>query len=367
MTSVARRWARMSPLLVILYALLCAVVIGGLVMLVTGANPVTAYAALLEGAFGSTQRIAAALARATPFIGGSLALAFAFKAGLFNIGAESQILMGALLGAWVGTWSWLQGLPAIVTIPVLLLAGAVGGGIWGGIPGVLKAETGAHEVITTIMLNFIGLRLTEFLVFSRDPVILLDTAASVPHTRPIAASAELPQLVPAADLHVGLFIGVAMCAVMWFVIERTTVGFEIRTVGLNPHAARYAGMSPGRTIILAMAVSGAFAGVAGVAEVQGGNAFLQPGVFRNIGFDSIAIALLARANPWAIIPAAILWGALLSGAGLMQVRADLSIDIVRIVQALILLFVAADVIVRTLFRVKGEVDSGARLAAGWGS
>ena len=365
-----RRWVDfdLSPLLVLLYALLCAVVIGGLVMLATGANPFVAYWALLRGAVGGVDRIANSLARSTPFIGGALALAFAFKAGLFNIGAEGQVLMGALAGGWAGTWAWLQGAPAVVTIPIVLVAGMVGGLVWGGIPGVLKARTGAHEVITTIMLNTIAIRLVEWLVFSRDPVILLDTASSVPHTRPIAESARLPLLIGGdTRLHAGLLIGIAMCAVMWFVMERTTTGFEIKTVGLNPNAAAYAGMSAGGVTILAMAVAGAFAGIAGAAEVSGAIGFMQPGVFRNIGFDSIAIALLARANPWAIIPAAFLWGALLSGAPVMQLQASLSIDLVRVVQALILLFVAADVIVRTLFRVRGGERRATALASGWGA
>ncbi len=361
-------WLDLSPLLVIVYALLCAMVIGGLVMLATGANPFVAYWALIRGAVGGPTQIANSIARSTPYIGASLAIAFALKAGLFNIGAEGQILIGGLAAAWAGTWAWAQDLPALVLIPLVLLAGLVGGAVWGGIPGVLKATTGAHEVITTIMLNYIGLRVTEFLVFSRDPVILLDTESTVPHTHEIADAARLPLLIGNARLHAGILIAIGLCAVMWFVMTRTTTGFEISTVGKNPDAATYAGMSPKRTIILAMAVSGAFAGIAGAAEVSGAVGFLQPGVFRNVGFDSIAIALLARGNPWGIIPAALLWGSLLSGAPLMQLQASLSIDLVRIVQALILLFVAADVIVRTLFRVRGGArDEFSNLAKGWGA
>ncbi|WP_108666861.1 ABC transporter permease [Euzebya rosea] len=361
-------WVALSPVLVLLAAFLCAVVIGGVVMVLTGANPVEAYWALLRGAVGSPDRIASSLARATPFIGASLALAFAFKAGLFNIGAEGQLLIGALFGGWAGTWSWMAGAPSIVAIPVVIGMGMLGGALYGGFPGFLKAKTGAHEVIVTIMLNTIALRLVEWLVLSRDPVILLDQTASVPHSREIAESAKLPHLpfAGSSSLHWGLALGIVACAVMWFVMERTTTGFEIKTVGLNPSAAVYAGMSVSKVWILAMAGSGAFAGLAGAAEVSGSVGFIQPGVFRNIGFDSIAIALLARANPWAIIPAALLWGALLSGAPLMQLEANLSIDLVRIVQALILLFVAADLIVRRLFRIRGERGEGAALAAGWG-
>lgn len=367
--ALGRRWVSLTPLVVLGYALLCAVVIGGVVMLLTGANPLEAYWALLRGAVGSPERIAASLARSTPFIGASVAIAFAFKAGLFNIGAEGQLLIGALFAGWAGTWSWLEGTPGILAVTVVLTMGALGGALYGGFPGFLKAKTGAHEVIVTIMLNTIALRLLEWLVLSRDPVVLLDTTSSVPHSRPLVDAARLPFLPGGAGvrLHWGLALGVVMCAVMWFVMQRTTTGFEIKTVGLNPSAATYAGMSVSRTWILVMAVSGAFAGLAGAAEVSGAVGFIQPGVFRNIGFDSIAIALLARANPWAVIPAAVLWGSLLSGAPLMQLEANLSIDLVRIVQALILLFVAADLIVRRLFRITGaDEEPRTALATGWG-
>jgi ABC-type uncharacterized transport system permease subunit len=364
------RYAALTPLLVLLFAFLCAIVIGGVVMVLTGANPLEAYWSLLRGAVGTPDRIAASLARATPFIGAALALAFAFKAGLFNIGAEGQLLVGALCGGWAGTWAWVQGLPGVLAIPVVLLAGVAGGALYGGFPGFLKARTGAHEVIVTIMLNTIALRMYEWLVGSRDPAILVDVNASAPQSVRIAEGARLPALyeTPAATLHWGLFIAIAMCALMWFTMQRTTTGFEIRTVGFNQSAATYAGISVGRTWIMVMAVSGAFAGIAGAAEVSGSTGLIPPpGHFRNFGFDAIAIALLARANPWAIIPAAILWGSLLVGAPTMQREAQLSIDLVRIVQALILLFVAADLLVRRMFRIRtDEAEPRQALASGWG-
>lgn len=365
----ADTYATLSPLLVLLAAFLCAVVLGGLVMVLTGANPLEAYAALISGAFGSPDRIARSVARSIPFIGASLAIAFAFKAGLFNIGAEGQVLIGALVGGWAGTWAWLQGLPGILAIPIVLVMGVLGGALYGGFPGYLKAKTGAHEVIVTIMLNTIALRLVEWLVQGQTPVILRDPASTAGTSRPISEAARLP-LLPGAGpstLHLGLLLAIALCALIWFVNERTTTGFEIKTVGLNPSAATYAGISVSRVWILTMAVSGGLAGFAGVAEVSGARGVIEPGVYRSIGFDSIAIALLARGNPWAIIPASLLWGALLSGAGPMQVSAGIPIDIVRIVQALILLFVAADIIVRRLFRIRGgDTESRTALASGWG-
>ena len=362
---------RLAPVTVPIYAVLLAVLVGSVVMIVAGANPLEAYAALWRGAFGTPERIAQTLARSTPYIVASLAVAFGFKAGLFNIGAEGQLLIGATLGAWAGTWSWVEGVPAILAVPVVLIGGVVGGLIWGGIPGVLKARTGAHEVIVTIMLNAIALRLVTWLITSREPVILLDTTASTAHTRPVFDAARMARFVGDSGLHLGFLLALVLCAVIWFVLQRTTPGFELRTVGVNPNAAEYAGMSVRATIIMVMAVSGALAGIAGAAEVSGStNGYFTPGLFAGIGFDSIAIALLARANPFAIIPAAILWGALLAGAPLMQLEADLSNDLVLIVQALIVLFVAADAIVRYLFRVRKprEEELGAEVfASGWGS
>jgi ABC-type uncharacterized transport system permease subunit len=342
-------------------------------MLAVGANPFVGYGGLIAGAVGTPQRAAQSLGTSIPFMLGALAVAYGFKGGLFNIGAEGQLLIGALAGAWVGTFGWVGGLPGLLAVPVVLLAGVAGGLLWGAIPGVLKARTGAHEVIVTIMLNAIAARLLEYLINNRNPVFLLDTAASTPHTRPIADSAHLPILVQGTNLHLGLLVAATLCAVVWFVLYRTAHGFELRTVGINPNAARYAGMSVPGTIILVMATSGAIAGLAGAGQVSGSAfGYLTAGDFRNIGFDSIAIALLARSNPFAVLPAAFLWGALRSGAPLMQTQAGLSIDIVNIVQALIILFVAADVIVRTVFFIRRarttapEVDE-AVFATGWGS
>ena len=364
---------RLAPVTVPIYAVLTAMAVGSLVMLAAGSNPIEAYAALFRGSLGSGPAIAKTLARSTPFIIASLAVAFGFKAGLFNIGAEGQVLVGALAAAWVGTFSWMAGTPALVAAPLVLLAGFAGGFLWGGIPGVLKARTGAHEVIVTIMLNAIAVRMADWLINSRAPVILLDVNASVPHSRAIAESARLPRLVPDTSLHLGFVVAILLCAVVWFVLQRTTAGFEIRTVGANPNAATYAGMSVSRTIVLVLAVSGALAGIAGAGQVSGGpEGYLTSGILRNIGFDSIAIALLARANPFAVIPAAILWGALLVGAGTMQLQAGVPSDLVLVVQALVILFVAADAIVRWIFRIRRPREEAgttgpATFAKGWGA
>jgi simple sugar transport system permease protein len=366
-----RRYFDVQPVLVPICAVLLAFAVGSIIILLVGENPIDAYWALLRGMFGSGDAIAASLGRSTPFIGCALAVAFAFRAGLFNIGVEGQILVGATATAWVGTWHFIGDLPAVIAILFLLLVGVIGGGLYGFVPGVLKARTGAHEVITTIMLNSIAILYVRWMVGSQDPIILRDTNASVPRTAPIPDLARLPEFVKSQPpLHFGFAIMVALCVVVWFVLQRTTNGFEIRMVGANPHAARYAGISVDRVIILVMTVSGACAGLAGAGEILGTSGFLSPGVFVSLGFDSIAIALLARANPFAVIPAAILWGSMLSGAPLMQQETGLSIDVIRIVQALVLLFVAADVIVRTVFRIRrseGGALEEAQLSSTWGA
>lgn len=361
---------KLQPALVPLFALVLAVLVGGALIAIVGVNPFEAYWALLRGMFGSGDRIAGSIARSTPFIGSALALAIAFRAGLFNIGAEGQLLMGGVTAAWVGTWAWVADVPGIFAVPLVVLAGMLGGGFWGFVPGILRAKTGAHEVISTIMLNSIALFLVRWMVNSRDPVVLRDVDSTVPRTRPIADSAKLPEIVDSQpNLHTGFILLVIACVVIAFLLNRTTFGFELNTVGTNPSAASYAGMKVNRIIVLAMALSGAMAGLAAASEVAGTNQFFQPGTFANVGFDGIAIALLARGKPVPIIAAALLWGSMLSGAPLMQQEADVSIDVVRIIQALVLLFVAADAIVRYIFRLRSDAGGGlvGPAATGWGT
>lgn len=365
-TDEIRESFRLQPLYVPLAAIALSFFVGGILIAIIGVNPFEAYWALLRGIFGSTDRVGAAIARSTPFIGSALALAFAFRAGLFNIGAQGQMLAGGITAAWVGTWSWMADVPGIIAIPVILFAGAFGGFVWGGVPGVLRARTGAHEVITTIMLNSIALFMVTWLVRSRDPIILRDPDASVPRTSPITDTGILPELFDTSPrFHWGIFVMLICCVIVAVIFDRSTFGFELTTVGTNPNAAHYAGMNVNRAIVLSLAISGAFAGLAAAGEVSGTNQTFQPGTFANIGFDGIAIALLARAKPMAIIPAALLWGALLSGAPQMQQDAGVSIDVVRIILSMVLLFVAADAIVRRLFRIRGEAQKIGPASTGW--
>lgn len=359
-------WRLVSPLILPMLAIFTALVIGAVIIELTGKSALAAYGGLWDGALGSPRALSNTVVRSTPFIIAGLAVALGFKAGLFNIGAEGQLYAGALLTVLVSIS--FAGLPGLILVPLAIAGGALGGMIWGAIPGYLKARTGAHEVINTIMLNYIALRMTEWLIKSKTPYLLGDPAdPSSARTQYIPANARFPVL-PETDLHIGIVLALALVLLVYWLLYRTTIGFELRTVGANPAAARYAGINVSRTIVLAMALSGMVAGLAGAGEVMGVEGALKTDFFSGLGFDSIAVALLARSNPIAIIPAGLLWGGLLTGARLMQVRAGLSVDLIKVVQALIIMFVAADQIVRWIYRIRtrtaGEATTFSR---GWGS
>lgn len=351
----------MIELLVPVLAIVTALVISALIILSTGASVTAAYSGLFFGALGTRQAISDTLVDATPFILAGLAVAVGFKCGLFNIGAEGQLAMGAMFAAVVGFA--LPDLPMLIHLPLVVLAGAFGGALWGAIPGFLRAKTGAHEVITTIMLNYIAIRLTDYLI----KVPFRDRTSSAPRTPFIAPSAELPPLFGADyRLHAGFLVALVMVFVIWWLLNKTTLGFEIRTVGANPDAAQYAGMSITRNFVLAMGISGALAGLAGASQVLGLEHNLKASFSAGYGFDSIAIALLAKSNPIGIIPAAIFWGALRNGAGLMQLQSGISINLINIVQALVIVFVAADQIVRWLYRIRHRGEGQVVFTRGWG-
>jgi len=360
-------YERYSSLLVPLLAVFTALVLGALMIGLTGGDWLAAYIGLWEGSFGTFNGITNTIVRSTPFIICGLGVALGFKAGLFNIGAEGQLYAGSVCVILVGT---LLQLPPILHIPAGIIAGALGGAAWAAIAGFLKARTGAHEVINTIMLNYIAIRLTDWLIKSKTPYLLGDPAdTSSSRTQFIAESMHLPgiRVGETTVLHLGILIAVALAFVVDGFLKRTTVGFELRTVGANPNAARYAGMSVPGTIVLAMALSGGLAGIAGASEVMGVRYALSADFFSGLGFDAIAVALLARSNPIGILFSGLLWGGLLSGARLMQVRAGLSIDVIKIVQALIIMFVAADQIVRWIYRIpQRKAGDETMISKGWG-
>jgi simple sugar transport system permease protein len=351
----------LTEILVPLLAIFTALVIGALIILATGASVLSAYNGLFFGAVGTPLAIANTLVEATPYIFAGLAVALGFKCGLFNIGVEGQLAMGAMCAAIVGYQ--FTNLPAVIHLPLTLLAGALGGGLWGAIPGLLRAKTGAHEVITTIMLNYVAIRLTDYLI--KGP--FRDRSSSAPRTPFIAHSAELPYLFGADyRLHAGFILALIMVFVIWWLLNKSTPGFEIRTVGANPDAAQYAGMSITRNFVLAMALSGALGGLAGASQVMGLEHNLKAAFSAGYGFDSIAIALLAKSNPIGIIPAAIFWGALRNGAGLMQLQSGISISLINIIQALVIVFVAADQIVRGIYRIRQRGGGQVVFTRGWG-
>lgn len=340
-------------------AVLLAMLIGAVILAVSGAPPLQAYGALYRGAFGNANAIARTLEKATPLIFSGLAVAFAFKAGLFNIGAQGQLLMGALTSAVIGFA--VTGLPAVIHIPLALLGGAMAAALFAAIPGALRAFTGAHEVIVTIMMNYVAINITDWL--ADGP--LKDTSGSniVARTPLILDSARIPVI---GSVPLGFVIALLTAVVIWWLLNYTTIGFEIRTVGLNPFAARYAGMRVAFTIIMTMAISGFLAGMGGAVETQGVVGRYQPGFNTGIGFDGITIALLGRTHPFGVIPASILVGAMDAGSNQMQFSAGVAKEITDVIQALILFFVAADMIVRWIIRARTTDSAGPALSTGWG-
>lgn len=318
-------------------ALGLAFALGALLIWASGASVLAAYGGLLTGMLGSWQAVADTCVAATPYLFTGLAVGLALRANLFNIGAEGQLYMGALGAAVIG--AAFPGLPYALHLPLTLAAGALGGACWGAVPGVLKARWGTHEVINTIMLNYVAVKLVDYLV--KYP--LRDPAASVDRTAAVLPTATLPPLMgPAFRLHAGFLLALAAILLAAWCLERTTLGFEIRTVGANPQAAQYAGMSVPRTLVLTMTLSGLCAGLAGSSEVLGLYHTLPAAFSTGYGYDAIAVALLARSSLLGIIPAALLWGGLRNGAGLMQLRTGVSIDVIHVIQAFVIVCLAAD-------------------------
>jgi general nucleoside transport system permease protein len=417
-----------------LLAILTAFILGALVIWVTSGSLGTvfqAYVGLINGAFFTTRGLSESFVATVPYIFLSLAVAVGFKSGLFNIGVEGQFDIGAIVGAYIG--QAFHGLPAIIHLPLTLACAALGGAIWAGIPGYLKARTGAHEVITTIMMNYVSFRLTEYLVSGpikdpnssavqspasaesawvwslssipqrlQDPLnalgvaiflgilayifarwIIGSTSMNNRFTKPshkriailgftalvaLFTFFILPPLSkaywPFTDqydrLHIGLIFALLASILVWWLLWKTTLGFELRMVGANPNAARYSGINITRNVVIAMAISGAFAGFAGAIEVLGVSSCHCQQVFyvSGYGFDAIAIALLAKNNPFGILAASFLFGAMRNGADLMELNSGVSKYIISLIQALALLFVSAPAIINSIYRRRGGKKKG---------
>lgn len=309
--------------------------------------PLTAYAALFEGALGSLDAIVNTVRAATPLVLGGLAVGLAFKAGLFNIGAQGQFLLGALGSVTVGVA--LNQASPFIAIPAALLAGAAAGAAWGFIPGLLKAISGAHEVVTTIMLNYVAVAVIAWAVSGP-----LDQPGSPSPITAQVGNAALPVII-GRNGHLGVLVALAAVLVVGWLLFRTTRGFEIRTVGANPDAARYAGMQPRLVVVLTMSLSGVLAGLAGATVVLGVTHYMTASFGTTVGFDSIAVALLGRSSPIGIVFAALLFGAMRAGAPLMQIQTQSLIpaELVDVLQATILLFLVAHTVIRRVFKLRG--------------
>jgi ABC-type uncharacterized transport system permease subunit len=322
----------LGPLVAVVGALL---VSAGLILL-AGSDPVSAYGAMLGGAVGSVGSLATTGVRMTPILLTGLAVAVSFRAGVFNVGAEGQLYLGAALATAVALLP--LGLPSPLHVLLALAAGAMGGAVWVAVPAYLRAYRGVSEVVTTLMLNFAGLYFISYLI---DPITgpMGEPGASYAQSFPIQDSARLPILVRGTSLHAGLLLGLALAVVLAVVIRSTTFGFRLRMLGGNPTAARFAGLPTARQIVVAMLLSGAIAGLAGASEVLGLRLRLFDRFSPGYGYDGIAVALLAGSNPLGVIASAAFFGALRAGANAMQQATGLETSVVLIIQALTILFV----------------------------
>jgi general nucleoside transport system permease protein len=330
---------------------LSAVIKGFQTLAATGNNK-----ALLTAIYPFTE----SLATSTPYILAGLAVAVGFKCGLFNIGAEGQFGVGALASAFVG-YSF-HGLPWYIHLPLALLAGAAGGALWGAVPGILKGLTGAHEVVITIMMNYISFRLSDW---------LLNGPMKAPGYRPLTPvvdnSAMLPRFFPdPLRFNWGFILALLVALLVYWFLFKTTLGFEIRAVGANPDGARYAGMNIVKNFAIAMTLSGALAGLAGAVQVLGIDHWVGQGFSAGYGFDSIAIALLGNSHPLGVVLAALLWGTLRSGATRMQSIAGVPLEIISIIQGLVIVFIAAPAIIRWIYRIRAIRTDTTVMTRGWG-
>ncbi len=321
-------------------------------------NPTTAANGTMAGIFGP---LSETLVNATPLILGGLSVGLAFRAGLFNIGGQGQIILGAIFAGYVG-FAWH--LPVVLHVLVAIVAGIVGGALWGGLAGFLKARTGAHEVITTIMLNWIAYNLLAFLLsvrgFQRPPY-----GQAISNV--VDANSQLPHLLGGSlRVHAGLIIALLAALGVWWLLTRSRLGFRLRAVGANPAAARTAGMSVERSYTTVMLLAGALSGLAGVSQILGTNSAITQDIDAGIGFDAITVALLGRATPGGTVLAGLLFGALRAGGVQMQSSTGTPIDLVQVIQSLIVLFIAAPALIRSIFRLKeARGGVGQELAKGW--
>ncbi len=352
-------------------SIVISLVIGGAIIALSGGDPIAGYVGLWQGAFGKEKSIIETIVKTTPFIFAGLAVAIGFRGGLFNIGVEGQLFVGSIFAVIFGYWVEMPaglspGVANLLHVALCLVMGALAGALWAAIPGALKAYTGAHEVITTIMTNYLALRVINWAISRNGP--LRHPRNPLPETYTVQDSAMLPSIIPDTRLHIGMVLAVIAVFFIYWLLWRTPVGFEIRTVGLNAAAARYAGIKVKRTVILTMTLSGALAGLGGAIQVLGLTGYFTTGFNVGLGFDSIAVAMLGANHPFGVALGAALFGVMDAGTATMQLRTQVPRDIVVIVQGLILMFVAAPLMTKQLFRLREvpEVGEGVSISASWG-
>jgi len=341
--------SRLIDALLPVLATLAALVLGAVMLLFLKVNPIQAYQALWEGAFGSSNAFAETLVKATPLLLVGIGICISFRGDVINIGGEGQMIMGAILATWVGLT--FTSLPGWIVITLAMLAGFLGGAIWGGIPGILKAYFRVNEILSTVMMNAIAVQLMNFLL--RGPLIdpsQAELASKIPQTARLLEIFRLPRLVP-TRLHLGALIAVVLAVLVYIVLWRTTLGYRIRAVGQNPHASRYAGINVPRHIVLALLLSGAFAGLAGAVQVYGVNYRMitdgsSSGFTGSAGFNGIVAALFGQLHPVWSIPASILFGALLVGANSMQRIMQVPSALITALNGLVVVFVVSSEILR---------------------
>ncbi len=333
---------RTKNIIVPIIAVLLGMLVGTIIMLITGYDPVAAFGALWNGAFGDSYFTGETIRQITPYILAGLAVAFAFRTGLFNIGVEGQLIVGWLAAVWVGV---AFELPKVIHLPLAVLAGAAAGALWAFIPGLLKARFRVHEVIVTIMMNYVALHVTNYII--RSVLSESSDRTELVHQSASLRSPFFESLTDYSRLHWGIFIALICVFIMWFILEKTSRGYELKAVGFNQHASEYAGMNVKSNIIMSMVISGAFAGLAGAMEGLGTFGYAATkGGFTGVGFDGIAVALLGANGPIGIILAAILFGSLKVGALNMPLEAGVPNELVDIIIALIVFFVAASYMIR---------------------
>jgi len=335
-----------QELLLPLVAVVLALLVGSVFILYVGENPLKAYGILFTESLGSMRNIATTLQRATPLMFTGLAVAFAFRAGLFNIGAEGQLYIGAFCAVWVGI---SFNLPRIIHLPLAIFAAMVGGALWASIAGYLKAKLGVHEVINTIMLNFIALFLTDWLVTGP-----FHGGSWVPETVRISSSAAFTRIYLPTRLTTAVYVAGIAAAAVYIILWKTKRGYELRAVGLNPDAAEYGGINVARNTVIAMAISGALAGLAGAEQILGLHNRFIVRFSSDLGFMGIAVALLGKNHPVGVLLAAVLFGALQAGSAAMDRSTAVPRELITIIQALIIFFVAAEFLIRRMLRLKED-------------